>query len=537
MLVVLFDDTGLAAWSPYGGRVNMPTLQRLADNGLTYSQWHTTALCSPTRSMFLHRPQPPPERLRLDLRDVDRFPGTTRTSRARTRPMATVLRDAGWSTFWVGKNHNIPVDVWTMGSSKKGWPLALGYDRFYGFVGGETNQWYPDLAEDNHYVDQPYGPEDGYHLSKDLADKALEFIRDSKQSEPNKPWYLWFCPGANHAPHHAPQEYIDKYKGVFDDGYEAYREWVLPRMIEKGHPSRGDRAHAHQSDDAGHVHPGDSVRPWDELDDDEKRLFSRMAEVYAGDVGVRRRAGRSHHRLPRGIRASSTTRSSSTAPTTAPPGEGSPNGSVNENKFFNAWPDTIEDNLALIDQLGGPDTYNHYPTGWAVAFSTPFRMFKRYSYQGGVCDPLVISLARGDEGEAVRCASQYHHCTDIVPTILDCCGVKMPKVVDGVRADAAARGVDALLVRRRRRADEEEGPVLRDARHARHLARRLEGRDRARPRSDQPREVRPGPLAAVPHRRRPFGSARRRRRAPRASVKELTDLWLAGSRRSTTSSR
>ena len=134
----------------------------------------------------------------------------------------------------MGKNHNVPIDEWTAGASKKNWPLAQGFDRFYGFIGGETNNWYPSLAEDNHYIDQPYLPEDGYHLSKDLADQALKMIRDSKQTEPDKPWYLWFCPGANHAPHHSPQEYIDKYKGVFDDGYEAYREWVLPRMIERG---------------------------------------------------------------------------------------------------------------------------------------------------------------------------------------------------------------------------------------------------------------------------------------------------------------
>jgi arylsulfatase len=126
--------------------------------------------------------------------------------------IASVLRDAGWSTFWVGKNHNVPVDAFSIGASKKRWPLGLGYDRFYGFIGGETNQWYPELIEDNHFIDQPYQPEDGYHFSKDIADKAINFIRDSKQSQPDKPWYMWYCPGANHAPHHAPKDYIEKYK-------------------------------------------------------------------------------------------------------------------------------------------------------------------------------------------------------------------------------------------------------------------------------------------------------------------------------------
>ena len=160
------------------------------------------------------------------------------------------------------------------------WPT--GFDRFYGFIGGETDQWYPNLVDDNHYVDQPYLPEDGYHLSKDLADKALTFIRDSKQSRPDKPWYMFFCPGANHAPHHAPQEYIDKYKGMFDDGYEAYREWVLPRMIERGILPEGTELSPINPMPEGTFSPLDMVRPWATLSDDEKRLFSRMAEVYAG---------------------------------------------------------------------------------------------------------------------------------------------------------------------------------------------------------------------------------------------------------------
>ena len=209
-----------------------------------------------------------------------------------------------------------------------------GYDRFYGFIGGETNNWYPDLVEDNHYVDQPYLPEDGYHLSKDLADKALEFIRDSKQSEPDKPWYLWFCPGANHAPHHAPQEYIDKYKGTFDDGYEAYREWVLPRMIERGHPARGHGADADQPDARGHVRRGDAVRPWDTLSDDEKRLFSRMAEVYAGfSEYTDAQVGRIVDYLEESGQLENTI--IFYCADNGASGEGSPNGSVNEGKFFN----------------------------------------------------------------------------------------------------------------------------------------------------------------------------------------------------------
>jgi arylsulfatase A-like enzyme len=430
VLVVLFDDTGQAAWSPFGGRIQMPTLQRLADNGLTYGQWHTTALCSPTRSTFLTGRNHHQNGFASISETALGFPGYSSHIPAENAPMAHILRDAGWSTFWVGKNHNVPVDAWSMGASKKDWPLGMGYDRFYGFIGGETNNWYPDLAEDNHYIDQPYAPEDGYHLSSDLADKAMEFIRDSKQTEPDKPWYLWFCPGANHAPHHAPQEYIDKYAGQFDDGYEAYREWVLPRMVERGIlPEGTDLTELNPLPPEASI-PGDMVRPWDELTAEEKRLFSRMAEVYAAfseytDVQVGRivdyleESGQLENTLV--IYCADNGAS----------GEGSPNGSVNENKLFNSYPDRIEDNLPLIDQIGSPATYNHYPTGWAAAFSTPYKMFKRYTYQGGIADPLVISWPAGIKARG-EVRNQYHHCTDIVPTILDCCGVTFPETYNGV---------------------------------------------------------------------------------------------------------
>jgi len=239
VLVVLYDDTGCAAWSPYGGRINMPTLQRLADNGLTYSQWHTTALCSPTRSTFLTGRNHHQNGFASISESSTGFPGYSSHIPPENATMATVLRDAGWSTFWVGKNHNVPVDEWTMGASKRNWPLGQGYDRFYGFIGGETNNWYPDLAEDNHYIDQPYLPEDGYHLSRDLADQALRFICDAKQSEPDKPWYLWFCPGADHAPHHAPAEYIARAGG--DPGRQNHVLDLLVGDDEGQHPEGVDR--------------------------------------------------------------------------------------------------------------------------------------------------------------------------------------------------------------------------------------------------------------------------------------------------------
>lgn len=430
VLVVLYDDTGQAAWSPYGGRIQMPTMQRLADRGLTYTQWHTTALCSPTRSTFLTGRNHHSNGFATISESSTGFPGYNSHIPPENATMANVMRDAGWSTFWVGKNHNVPIDEWTAGASKKNWPLAQGYDRFYGFVGGETNNWYPSLAEDNHYIDQPYLPEDGYHLSKDLADQALKMIRDVKQTEPDKPWYLWFCPGANHAPHHAPQEYIDKYKGVFDDGYEAYREWVLARMIEKGILPEGTELTPLNPMPEGTYTQTDYVRPWGELSTEEKAMFCRMAEVFAGfSEYTDAQVGRIVDYLEESGQLENTL--IIYAADNGASGEGSPNGSVNEGKIFGGYPDDEADNLRLVDKLGSPDTYNHYPTGWAAAFSTPYRMFKRYTYQGGVCDPLVISWPAGiaSQGE-VR--EQYHHSTDIVATILDVCGLDLPETYNGV---------------------------------------------------------------------------------------------------------
>ena len=431
ILFVLYDDTGLAAWSPFGGAINMPTLQKLADRGIMYSQWHTAALCSPTRSMLLTGRNHHLNGCSAITEGANGFPGWSGRIPEACATVAQILRDGGWSAFWLGKNHNVPEQDVAPGASRKSWPLAMGFDRFYGFIGGETNQWYPDLVEDNHFVDQPYSPEDGYHLSKDLADKAIGMIADQKASNPSKPWYMWYCPGANHAPHHCPQEYIDKYKGKFDDGYEAYREWVLPRMIERGILPAGTPLTPINPMPEDTANPADAVRPWDTLSADEKKLFSRLMEVYAGfseytDVQV----GRIIDYLEKTGQLENTV--VIYAADNGASGEGSPNGSVNENKFFNGYPDELSENMKLIDVLGGPDTYEHFPTGWAVATSSPFKMFKRYSqYAGGTCDPLVISWPKGIKAKG-EVRNQYHHATDIVPTILEICGLEMPKVYKGV---------------------------------------------------------------------------------------------------------
>jgi arylsulfatase A-like enzyme len=432
ILVVLYDDTGMAAWSPYGGRINMPVLQKLADNGLMYTQWHTTALCSPTRSCFLTGRNHHVNRSGVITEGSNGFPGAACRLPAQCATVAQVLQDNGYSTFFLGKNHNVPEEDVSSGGSKSEWPMQKGFDRFYGFIGGETNNWYPDLIEDNRFIEQPFSPEEGYHLSKDLTDQAIRMIRDQKSSNPSKPWYMWFCPGANHAPHHAPQEYIDKYKGKFDDGYEAYRDWVLPRMIQKGIFPEGTKMTPVNPMPEDIAAPNDAVRPWNSLNADEKKLFARMAEVYAGfseytDMEV----GRIIDYLEQTGQLENTI--VFYCSDNGASGEGSPNGSVNENKFFNGYPDELSENMKYIDTLGGPDTYNHYPTGWAMAFSTPFKMFKRYAqYAGGTADPMIVSWPKGIKARG-EVRNQYHHAIDVAATILDVAGLEMPEVFRGIK--------------------------------------------------------------------------------------------------------
>lgn len=432
VLVVLYDDTGLASWSPYGGRISMPTMDRLARDGLTYTQWHTTALCSPTRSTMLTGRNHHVNRAGVIMEGTNGFPGFAGRLPGECATIGQILQQNGYSTFWVGKDHNVPEEDNAPGGDRSMWPLQLGFDRFYGFLGGETNNWYPDLVEDNHFIEAPATPEQGYHLSKDLADQALKMIRNQQASNPSKPWYLWFCPGANHAPHHAPEEYIAKYKGRFDDGYDAYREWALDRMIKKGVLPEGTAMTPLNPLPDDVANPADRVRPWDELNDDEKRLFARFAEVFAGfSEYTDTQVGRIIDYLEETDQLDNTL--VFYCADNGASGEGSPDGSVNENKFFNGYPDDLAENLAMIDRLGSADTYNHYPTGWAAAFSTPFQMFKRYSqYAGGTCDPMVIHWPKGISAKG-ELRHQYHHSVDVVATVLDVIGIEMPETFRGVQ--------------------------------------------------------------------------------------------------------
>jgi arylsulfatase len=476
----------------------MPTLDGLAKDGLIYTQWHTVALCSPTRSCILTGRNHNLAGFGSITEGANGYPGFSGHLPEQTATIGQVLQENGWSTFWLGKDHNVPETDLSSGGNKIQWPLQIGFDRFYGFIGGETNQFYPDLVEDNRYIDPPYTPEQGYHLSIDLADQAIKMLSDQKSANPTKPWFMWFCPGANHAPHQAPKDYIDKYKGKFDDGYDAYRAWVLPRMIEKGILPKDTKLTDFNPMPQDQANPGDYVRPWNSLTADEKKLFSRLCEVFAGyseftDVQV----GRIIDHLKKTGQYENTV--IFYAADNGASGEGSPSGSVNENKFFNGYPDQLSENMKLIDELGGPNTYEHYPTGWAAAFSTPFKMFKRYSnYSGGTADPLIITWPKGIKARG-EIRNQYHHAVDIVPTILEICGIEMPTVYKGV--DQYPLSGVSMLYTFNSTADaptKKTSAILCDARHACYLGRWLEGCCCTRT-TYRNRQIRQRSLAVVSH--------------------------------------
>ncbi len=420
---------------PFGGLIETPNINRIAEHGLVYTNFHTTALCSPTRSCLLNGRNHTTNSMASITEAAAGFPNSSGHIPFECGNVAEVLGEQGWNTYAVGKWHLCPEDEMNLASTRRQWPLGRGFERFYGFLGAETNQWYPDLVHDNHPVEQPSTPEDGYHFSVDITDRALAFIRDAKAVAPEKPFLLYYCPGACHAPHHAPTGWSDKYRGKFDMGYEAYREQVFQRQQAMGLLSEQAELspinpYIDRTSKSGKPWPElDTVRPWESLTDEEKRLFARMAEVYAGFLShADHQIGRLLDYLDESGQLDNTI--IVLVSDNGASGEGGPNGSVNENKIFNGLPDRIEENLDYLDVLGTPLTYNHYPTGWAWAFNTPFKLWKRYAnYEGGTADPMIVSWPRRIATSGLR--SQYTHAIDIVPTLYECIGIEPPETLKG----------------------------------------------------------------------------------------------------------
>ncbi|WP_067667958.1 arylsulfatase [Nocardia miyunensis] len=438
VLYLVWDDIGIGTWDCYGGLVEMPNMRRIADQGLQFTQFHTTALCSPTRASLLTGRNATSVGMATIEEFTDGFPSMCGRIPQETALCSEVLAERGWNTYAVGKWHMTPLEEENLAASKRHWPLARGFDRFYGFLGGEADQWYPNLVYDNHPISQPYAPEDGYHLSKDLADKAIEFIRDAKVIAPDKPWFTYLCPGAGHAPHHVPREWADKYRGRFDMGYEKYREIVLENQKRMGLvPENTELSpmnpYANVTSADGKPWPvQDTVREWDSLSEDEKRLFRRQAEVFAGFLSYTdAQIGRLLDYLEESGQLDNTVIVAFSD--NGASGEGGPNGSANEMKFFNGYIDTIADSLAKLDELGSPTTYNHYCIGWAMAFNTPYKLYKRYaSHEGGIADPCVMSWPAGIAARG-ELRHQYLNVCDITPTVYNLLGITPPDTVRNVR--------------------------------------------------------------------------------------------------------
>jgi len=437
VLYLVWDDTGIATWDCFGGLVEMPAMKRIADRGVRLSQFHTTALCSPTRASLLTGRNATTVGMATIEEFTDGFPNCSGRIPADTALLSEVLAEQGWNTYCIGKWHLTPLEESNLAATKRHWPLARGFERFYGFMGGETDQWYPDLVYDNHPVAPPATPEEGYHLSKDIADKTIEFIRDAKVIAPDKPWFSYVCPGAGHAPHHVFKDWADKYTGRFDMGYERYREIVLENQKKMGIvPPDTELSPVNPYLDVkgpnGEPWPlQDTVRPWETLNDEEKKLFCRMAEVFAGFLSYTdAQIGRILDYLEESGQLDNTI--VVVISDNGASGEGGPNGSVNETKFFNGYIDTVEESLRFYDNLGGPETYNHYPIGWAMAFNTPYKLFKRYaSHEGGIADTAIVSWPKGIAAHG-EVRDNYVSVCDITPTVYELLGITPPETVNGI---------------------------------------------------------------------------------------------------------
>ena len=420
VLFIVLDDTGFGQLGCYGSPIRTPNLNALAANGLRFNNMHTTALCSPTRSCILTGRNHHSNAMSCITEGSTGYPGGNGNIPFENGFLSEILLQNGYNTYAIGKWHLTPADQISAAGPYERWPLGRGFERYYGFLGGETHQYYPELIYDNHQVEPPKTPEEGYHVTEDLVDKAISFIADAKQVAPSKPFFMYFCTGAQHAPHHVRKEWSDKYKGQFDEGWEVYREKTFARQKELGIVPADAVLSRHDPD----------VPKWDSSSADEKKLYARMMEVFAGFLE------HTDHHIGRLIDFLKTIKEFENTlimviSDNGASSEGGPSGSVNENLFFNNVKDDLKTNLERIDELGGPTTFNHYAYGWTWAGNTPFRRWKRETYRGGISDPFIVHYPKGLKAKG-EIRTQYTHAIDMVPTVLDLLEIEPPTIIKGV---------------------------------------------------------------------------------------------------------
>jgi arylsulfatase A-like enzyme len=388
VLIVLIDDMGFGQSSAFGGPIHMPTIEALASEGLRFNQFHTTALCSPTRTALLSGRNHHMNNMGGITEIATAFPGNTGQMPNSVAPVAEMLRLNGYSTAMFGKNHNTAAWEVSVSGPTDRWPTRQGFDKFYGFMGGEANQWAPLLYDGTTQVELPHDPK--YHFMTDMTDQAIKWVKAQKALTPDRPFFMYFAPGATHAPHQVPKEWIEKYRGKFDQGWDKVREETLARQKALG------------------VVPADTplapkpayIKDWDTLSADQKRLFARQMEVFAGfgeyadtEIGRLVAAVRDLGQLDNTLVLYIVGDNGASA-------EGGANGLFNENTYFNGVEETLQDTLKHLNELGGPLAYNHYAAGWAVAGDTPFTWTKQVaSSYGGTRNPFVMYiLAEAHQG-------------------------------------------------------------------------------------------------------------------------------------------
>jgi arylsulfatase len=420
LLLVVLDDVGFAQLGCFGSDLATPTIDALAADGLRYRSFHTTALCSPTRACLLTGRNHHANGMGRVSELASGFPGYDGRIPRANALLPEVLVPAGYAAWAVGKWHLTPEDETHQGAARARWPLGRGFERFYGFFEGETHQYAPALVHDNHRIDAPASYDSGYHLTEDLTDRAIEYVRDLRMTDNEKPFFLYFAPGACHSPHQAPREYLDRYRGAFDEGWDVWRERTFARQVAEGllpaHTTLSPRP--------------DWVPAWADLSADDQRLFARYMEAFAGFltltdeqlgrlVDALRQTGDLDNTL---LMVLSDNGASS---------EGGPTGSLNDVRIWNGARTSRSEALARIDEIGGPFCHNNYPWGWTVAGNTPFRRWKREVHEGGVADPLVVHWPAGFTARG-EVRGQYVHAIDVAATLLDAAGTALPQSVAGV---------------------------------------------------------------------------------------------------------
>ncbi len=419
VLIVLVDDMGFGMPSAFGGPVRMPNAERLAKQGLRYNQFHTTALCSPTRTALLSGRNHHMNNMGSITETATGFPGNTGQRPNSVAPMAEMLRLNGYSTSFFGKNHETaPWEVSPSGPTDR-WPTRSGFDKFYGFFGGETDQWNPTLYDGMARIPTPHHP--GYNFMTDMTDQAISWMKFQKSLTPDKPFFMYFAPGATHAPHHVPAEWIAKNKGRFDGGWDKLREATLARQTELGVVPKGTKL----------ANKPEGIKDWDKLSDDERKLFARQMEVYAAfgeyaDNEIGRlfdavsETGELDNTLIFYILGDNGTSA-----------EGGMSGMFSEMTYFNNVQETVQEMLKHYDEWGSATTYPHMAAGWAVAGDTPFMWTKQMpSNYGGTRNGMIVSWPKRIKGQnEVR--SQWHHVIDVAPTVLEAASLPEPKSVNG----------------------------------------------------------------------------------------------------------